>query len=70
MKVTKTSTQPVFQPIELKITIESQEELNHLKEICRNSVDVANVCNECADTLNSDSCDFLDVLLNEIGEYL
>ena len=26
MKVTKTSTQPVFQPIELKITIESQEE--------------------------------------------
>ena len=27
MKVTKTSPQPVFQPIELKITIESQEEL-------------------------------------------
>ena len=63
MKVTKTSTQPAFQPIELKITIESQEELNHLKEICRNSVVVANVCNECADTLNPDSCDFLDVLL-------
>jgi len=30
MKVTKTSTQPVFQPIELKITIESQEELHDL----------------------------------------
>ena len=70
MKVTKTSTQPTFQPIELKITIESQEELNHLDEICRNSVDVANVCNECADTLNSDSCDFLDVLLNDIGDCL
>ena len=70
MKVTKTSTQPAFQPIELKITIESQEELNHLKEICRNSVDVSNVCNEHADMLSSDSCDFLDVLLNDIGECL
>ena len=30
MKVTKTSTQPAFQPIELKITIESQEELHDL----------------------------------------
>lgn len=70
MKVTKTSTQPTFQPIELKITIESQEELNHLKEICRNSVDVFNACNEHADALISDSCDFLDVLLNDIGDCL
>ena len=30
MKVTKTTTQPAFQPIELKITIESQEELHDL----------------------------------------
>lgn len=30
MKVTKTSTQPAFQPIELKITIESEEEYNAL----------------------------------------
>lgn len=30
MKVTKTSTQPIFQPIELKITIESVEEYNAL----------------------------------------
>ena len=70
MKVTKTSTQPAFQPIEIKITIESQEELNHLDKICRNSVDVSNVCNEHADMLSSDSCDFLDVLLNEIGDCL
>ena len=33
MKVTKTSTQPTFQPIELKITIESQEEYVALKEM-------------------------------------
>ena len=69
MKVTKTSTQPAFQPIELKITIESQEELNHLDEICRNSVDVSNVCNEY-DALSYDLCVFLDALLNDIGECL
>ena len=68
MKVTKTSTQPTFQPIEIKITIESQEELNHLYKICRNSADVSNVCNEYVDALSYDLCVFLDVLLNEIGE--
>ena len=70
MKVQKTSTQPTFQPIELKITIESQEELNHLDEICRNSVDVSNVCNEYVADLSYDSCVFLDALLNDIGECL
>lgn len=33
MKVTKTSTQPTFQPIELKITIESAEEYQAIKEM-------------------------------------
>ena len=70
MKVQKTSTQSSFQPIELKITIESQEELNHLDEICRNSVDVSNVCNEYVDALSYDLCVFLDALLNDIGECL
>jgi len=70
MKVQKTSTQPAFQPIELKITIESQEELNHLDEICRNSVDVSNVCDEYVDALSYESCVFLDALLNDIGECL
>ena len=72
MKVTKTPSQPDFQPIEIKITIESQEELNHLDEICRNSVDVSNVCNEYVDalTLSYESCVFLDALLNDIGECL
>ena len=68
MKVTKTSTQSSFQPIELKITIESQEELNHLDEICRNSVDV--VCDEYVNALSYDLCVFLDALLNDIGECL
>ena len=70
MKVTKTSTQPAFQPIELKITIESQEELNHLDKICRSSVDVSNVCDEYVDALSYESCVFLDALLNDIGECL
>lgn len=70
MKVQKTSTQPAFQPIELKITIESQEELNHLDEICRNSVDVSNVCYEYVDALSYESCVFLNALLNDIGECL
>ena len=70
MKVQKTSTQPAFQPIEIKITIESQEELNHLDEICRNSADVSNVCNDYVDALSYESCVFLDALLNDIGECL
>ena len=70
MKVTKTPTQPAFQPIELKITIESQEELNHLDEICRSSVDVSNICDEYVDALSYESCVFLDALLDDIGECL
>ena len=70
MKVTKTSTQPAFQPIELRITIENQEELSHLDEICRNGVGVSNVCDEHLPALGYYSCVFLDVLLNDIGECL
>ena len=70
MKVTKTSTQPAFQPIEIKITNETQEELNHLDKICRNSADVSYVCDEYVDVLSYDSCVFLDALLNDIGECL
>lgn len=33
MKVQKTSPQPAFQPIELKITIESAEEYRAIKEM-------------------------------------
>ena len=70
MKVTKTSTRPDFQPIEIKITIESQEELNHLDEICRNGVDVSAACNNYVEGLSYASCVFLDALLNDIGECL
>ena len=68
MKVTKTSTQPAFQPIELKITIESQEELHDLLVLSSLSSNIravlSNVC------LAFDSATTLKRLLDDIGEYL
>ena len=68
MKVTKTSTQPAFQPIEIKITIESQEELEHLLKLEKMSADIravlSNVC------LDYDSATTLKLLLDSIGDCL
>ena len=68
MKVTKTPTQPVFQPIELKITIESQEELHDLLVFSSLSSNIrvvlSNVC------LDYDSATTLKRLLDDIGECL
>ena len=68
MKVTKTSTQPAFKPIELKITIESQEELHDLLVCSSLSSDIrAVISNVC---LNYDSATTLKRLLDDIGECL
>lgn len=68
MKVTKTSTQPVFQPIEIKITIESQEELHDLLVFSSLSSNIrvvlSNVC------LDYDSATTLKRLLDNIGDCL
>ena len=68
MKVTKTSAQPVFQPIELKITIESQEELHDLLVCSSLSSNIravlSNVC------LDYDNATTLKRLLDNIGECL
>ena len=68
MKVTKTSTQPAFQPIELKITIESQEELHDLLVFSSLSSNIrvvlSNVC------LDYDSATTLKRLLDNIGDCL
>ena len=68
MKVTKTSTRPVFQPIELKITIESQEELHDLLVFSSLSSNIrvvlSNVC------LDYDSATTLKRLLDNIGDCL
>ena len=68
MKVTKTSTQPVFQPIELKITIESQEELHDLLVFSSLSSNIRVVLsNTC---LDYDSATTLKRLLDNIGDCL
>lgn len=69
MKVTKTSAQPVFQPIELKITIESAQELEHFKHLWQSSSSIYNVC---IDQLNidSDAVFMLEGILDQIGECL
>ena len=68
MKVTKTPTQPVFQPIELKITIESQEELHDLLVFSSLSSNIRVVLsNTC---LDYDSATTLKRLLDNIGDCL
>ena len=70
MKVTKISTQSVFQPIELKITIESQEDYDSMKYLYMNS---SNICNAAGDTIrgvDSDALFMLETLLDNIGECL
>ena len=68
MKVTKTSPKPAFQPIELKITIESQEELHDLLVFSSLSSNIravlSNVC------LDYDSATTLKRLLDNIGDCL
>ena len=68
MRVTKTSTQPAFQPIELKIMIESQEELHDLLVFSSLSSNIRVVLsNTC---LDYDSATTLKRLLDDIGECL
>ena len=68
MKVQKTSTQPAFQPIELKITIESQEELHDLLVFSSLSSKIRGVLSNVY--LDYDSATTLKLLLDSIGDCL
>ena len=68
MKVTKTSPKPAFQPIELKITIESQEELHDLLVFSSLSSEIRGVLSNVY--LNYDSATTLKRLLDNIGDCL
>ena len=68
MKVTKTLTQSVFQPIELKITIESQEELHDLLVFSSLSSKIRGVLSNVC--LDYDSATTLKRLLDNIGDCL
>ena len=69
MKVTKTPTQPTFQPIELKITIESKEELHNLLVLSSLSEDIRAVLdgNGCVEYGVAATLEFL---LDDIGDCL
>ena len=68
MKIQKTSTQPAFQPIELKITIESQEELHDLLVFSSLSSNIRGVLSNVC--LDYDSATTLKRLLDNIGDCL
>ena len=68
MKIQKTTTQPAFQPIELKITIESQEELHDLLVFSSLSSKIREVLSNVC--LDYDSATTLKRLLDNIGDCL
>lgn len=67
MKVTKTSTQLVFQPIEVKITIENQEEFDLLKNLWNSSEEVYDTL---VKVVGDKEAYFLGRLLENIGDCL
>ena len=69
MKVQKTSTQPAFQPIEIKITIESNEELHNLLVLSSLSADIRAVLDDNG-SVEYDVASTLKFLLDDIGECL
>jgi hypothetical protein len=68
MKVTKVSTQPKFQPIELKITIESQEERHNFLVLSSLSSNIRTVLSSCC--LDPDVAKILKSFLDDIAECL
>lgn len=69
MKVQKTSTQPSFQPIELNITIESEEEFDLFIMLCRNSYTVIKSVSD-VEGLSLDQKDLLEEILSGIYKTL
>ena len=69
MKVTKTSAQPAFQPIEIKITTESEEELHNLLVLSSLSADIRAVLDDNG-CVKYDVAATLELLLDDIGECL
>ena len=67
MKVQKTSTQPVFQPIEIKITIENQEEFDLLKNLWHSSTEVHDTLTK---VVGGKEAYLLESVLDKIGECL
>lgn len=69
MKIQNTSTQPTFQPIEIKITIESEEELQNLLVLGEASSVIRAVLHENG-CVGYDVTTALEFLLDDIAECL
>ena len=69
MKIQKTTQPATFQPVVLEITIEDADELGYLHELRVQSTRVR-VSTTKTETLSHDSAEFLEVLLDKIGEAL
>lgn len=70
MKVQKTTTQETFRPIELKITIESEKELDHLKHLVMNSNKVWSSVEAGRHDIDPYANNMLESMLDKIGECL
>lgn len=70
MKIQKTTQPATFQPIEFKITIESQTELECLNELYMQSSYIHTACITNVDEVSDEAIDFLEHLLDNIGEAL
>lgn len=69
MKVTKTSTQPTFQPIELKITIESKEDMRNLLALGEVSSVIRTLLQDSG-SVEYDAAATIEFLLDDIVECL
>lgn len=68
MKIQKSTQPAAFQPVVLTITIEDADELEYLNELYMQSAYVRIATQ--TETLSHESADFLELLLDTIGEAL
>lgn len=69
MKIQKTAQPAAFQPVVLTITIEDADELEYLNELYMQST-LVRISTTKTEILSHDSAEFLEVLLDKIGEAL
>ena len=69
MKIQKSTQPATFQPVEIKITIENQEELEHLLELKKMSESIQLMLVEQG-CINYNTACILEFLLDDIGECL